>query len=37
MSDAITREEKLMEAIATGNPLELEPITRKEKFLKKNS
>lgn len=33
MSDAITREEKYMEAIATGSPSNIKPITREEMFL----
>lgn len=35
MTDAITREEKLMEAIATGSPSNIKPITREEIFLAK--
>lgn len=35
MTDAITREEKLMEAIATGSPSNIKPITREEMFLAK--
>ena len=35
MTDAITREEKLMKAIATGSPSNIKPITREEMFLAK--
>ena len=35
MTDAITREEKLMKAIATGSPSNIKPITRDEMFLAK--
>jgi hypothetical protein len=35
MTDTITREEKLMEAIATGSPSNIKPITREEMFLAK--
>lgn len=35
MTDAITREEKLMKAIATGSPSNIKPITREEIFLAK--
>ena len=35
MSEAITREEQLLNAIATGEPAEFRPITREEKFLAK--
>lgn len=35
MTDAITREEKLMEAMATGSPSNIKPITREEMFLAK--
>lgn len=35
MTDAITREEKLMKSIATGSPSNIKPITREEMFLAK--
>jgi hypothetical protein len=34
MSEAITREEKLLDAIATGETPDIKPITRKEKYLR---
>ena len=35
MSEAVTREEKYLQAIADGSEIDLEPITRKEMFLAK--
>lgn len=35
MSEAITREEQLLNAIATGEPVSFRPVTREEKFLAK--
>lgn len=34
MSEAITREEKLLNAIATGETVDIVPVTRKEKYLR---